>query len=267
MVSFPNCKINLGLHVLAKRPDGFHEIETCFYPVPWTDILEVVPSNRFTFNTTGLSILGEPADNLCIKAYQLLKAWYKLEPVGIHLHKLIPMGAGLGAGSSDAAFTLRSINEIFELNLSNNNLKEFASTLGSDCSFFIEDKSMVGKGKGDELEEVNVSLQGKYLFIVKPLIHVSTKDAYSGISPMADRRDLSEILSDPSVWKEELVNDFEASIFRRFPEIELIKNRLYEFGAFYASMSGSGSSVYGLFEEAISLEENFPGMTCWSGKL
>ncbi|MEQ8301772.1 MAG: 4-(cytidine 5'-diphospho)-2-C-methyl-D-erythritol kinase [Cyclobacteriaceae bacterium] len=267
MVSFPNCKINLGLHVLSKREDGFHEIETCFYPVPWADVLEVIPSNRFTFISTGLSIPGATDDNLCVRAYKLLQAKFKLAPVAIHLHKVVPMGAGLGAGSSDAAFTLKSINEVFELRLDNSALKEFASNLGSDCSFFIENKPLLGKGKGNELEEVNVSLKGKHLVIVKPPIHVSTKDAYSGMVPKASRRSLSEILGEPSIWKQELVNDFEASIFKRFPEIELIKNRLYELGAYYACMSGSGSSVYGLFEEAISLEEEFHGMTCWGGQL
>ncbi|MEQ9591264.1 MAG: 4-(cytidine 5'-diphospho)-2-C-methyl-D-erythritol kinase [Cyclobacteriaceae bacterium] len=267
MVSFPNCKINLGLHVLSKREDGFHEIETCFYPVPWTDVLEIVPSNKFIFNSTGLSIPGSPDDNLCVRAYRLLQAKFKLTPVAIHLHKVVPMGAGLGAGSSDAALTLRSINEVFELKLDNSALKEFASNLGSDCSFFIENKPLLGKGKGDELEEVNVSLNGKYLVIVKPPIHISTKDAYSGIVPKASRRSLSEILGVPSMWKQELVNDFEVSIFRRFPEIESVKNKLYECGAYYACMSGSGSSVYGLFDEAISLEDEFQGMTYWSSQL
>ncbi len=230
-------------------------------------MLEVIPSNKFAFNVTGLAIPGATDDNLCVRAYRLLQEKFKLAPVAIHLHKVVPMGAGLGAGSSDAAFALRSINQVFDLKLENSELKEFALNLGSDCSFFIENKPLLGKGKGNELEEVNVSLKGKHLVIVKPPIHVSTKDAYSGIVPKASRRSLSAVLGDTSTWKQELVNDFEVSIFKKFPEIESLKNRLYQCGAYYVCMSGSGSSVYGLFEEAISLEGEFQGMVCWSSQL
>lgn len=248
MVAFPQCKINLGLNVLRKRSDGYHDIETCFYPVPWTDILEIIPSDEFLFSSSGTSIPGEDHDNLCVKAYRMMQAVYSLPPVKIHLHKIIPMGAGLGGGSSDAAWTLRLLNDIFSLKLSKEVLREYAARLGSDCAFFIDDIPMIGSGRGEVLTPVKISLKGKYLMIVKPEIHVSTAQAYLGITPKESRYRILEVLGMPATeWKELLVNDFEKTIGAKFPVIGEIKEKLYKTGAEYASMTGSGSAVYGIF--------------------
>jgi 4-diphosphocytidyl-2-C-methyl-D-erythritol kinase len=248
MVAFPPCKINLGLNVLRKRSDGYHDIETCFYPVPWSDILEVIPSDEFLFSTSGNAIPGEEHDNLCVKAYRMMQAVYSLPPVKIHLHKVIPTGAGLGGGSSDAAWTLRLLNDIFALKLEKDVLREYASRLGSDCSFFIDDIPMIGSGRGEMLAPVKISLKGKYLVIVKPEVHVSTAQAYLGIMPMEPRLRLTDVLGMPmSEWKALLANDFEKTVAVKFPVIGEIKERLYQTGADYASMTGSGSAVYGVF--------------------
>src|SRR5688572_6077234 len=209
MISFPPCKINVGLNVVLKRSDGYHEIETCFYPVPWTDILEIIPSNTLAFTQSGILIDGKPEDNLCLKAYQLLRADFDLPPVRIHLHKVIPTGAGLGGGSSDAAYTLRLLNTIFNLEMTTALLKEYASRLGSDCSFFIEDKPMMGTGRGEILEPVKVDLKGKFVVLVKPDIHISTAEAYSSITPAFSQNRIKEVVEmDISNWKTLLRNDF-----------------------------------------------------------
>jgi len=268
MVAFPHCKINLGLHVLAKREDGYHNIETCFYPVPWTDVLEIIPSKEFAFTSSGSVIPGKESDNLCVKAYQLLQAQFKLEPVKIHLHKVLPTGAGLGGGSSDAAFTLRLLNSVFNLKLSTVQLNEQAALLGSDCAFFIEDKPMLGIGKGEQLSGLALDLKGYYLVVVKPDIHVSTAEAYAGVKPQLPHKSISEILNYPiSEWKDHLVNDFEKSVFKKFPAIEAIKQELYDHGAAYASMSGSGSSVYGIFQSKTELSAHFRETQYWADYL
>jgi 4-diphosphocytidyl-2-C-methyl-D-erythritol kinase len=235
MIAFPPCKINLGLSILRKRDDGYHDIETCFYPIPWTDILEIIPSDRFEFTVSGNTIPGD--DNLCVKAYRLLSA----PPAKIHLHKIIPAGAGLGGGSSDAAWTLRLLNDIFNLKLSKDELRKYAAKIGSDCAFFIDDVPMMGTGRGDILTPANISLKGKFIVIVKPGIHVSTAEAYAGVVPQESAIDLTDMKS--------LKNDFEESIFKKFPVIASIKKSLYGMGAIYASMSGSGSAVYGIFND------------------
>jgi 4-diphosphocytidyl-2-C-methyl-D-erythritol kinase len=255
MVAFPPCKINLGLNIIRRRPDGYHDIETCFYPVPWTDILEVIPSDKFEFTTSGMAIPGD--DNLCVKAYQLLKA----PPAKIHLHKIIPTGAGLGGGSSDAAWTLRLLNDVFDLKHSKEKLKEYAATLGSDCSFFIDDIPMIGKGRGEVLSPSTISLKGKFIVIITPDVHVSTADAYAGIIPGGRKVEWE------GVMLEELKNDFEETIFKKFPEIRSIKEELYKAGAEYASMSGSGSSVYGIFPKKPSLEKKSSLSPAYSGWL
>lgn len=268
MVAFPHCKINLGLHVISKREDGYHTIDTCFYPVPWTDILEIIPSTEFAFTSSGSVIPGKELDNLCVKAYQLLKTQFKLEPVKMHLHKVLPAGAGLGGGSSDASFTLRLLNSVFELKLSTIQLKELASLLGSDCAFFVEDKPMLGSGRGEQLTDLQLSLKGYYLVVVKPDIHVSTAEAYAGVKPQLPDKTISEILSYPiAKWKNLLVNDFEKSVFIKYPSIEAIKRELYHYGAAYASMSGSGSSVYGIFQSETDLSSRFEGAQYWSDYL
>ena len=269
MVSFPHCKINLGLNVIAKRSDGFHDIETCFYPIPWTDILEIIPSDKLRFDATGLAIPGLIHENLCLKAYALLKKDFDLPPVHIHLHKLLPTGAGLGGGSSDAAFTLKTLNEIFNLNLSSVKLLEYASLLGSDCAFFTEKHPMIGTGRGEILNPVKLSLRGMFIVLVKPEINVATVDAYAGIKPLRPSQSVQKIVEEIPLtkWKEFLINDFEVSVFKAYPQIKELRDKLYQFGAVYASMSGSGSSVFGIFNAAIDLRPDFAGMTFWSGEL
>ncbi|HRH67395.1 MAG TPA: 4-(cytidine 5'-diphospho)-2-C-methyl-D-erythritol kinase [Bacteroidia bacterium] len=272
MISFPNCKINLGLRVVAKRTDGFHTIETIFYPVPWTDILEVVmneDTNASTaFKSTGIRVYGPKEKNLCLKAYQLLSEKHNLPPVKMHLHKVIPIGAGLGGGSSDAANTLISLNKLFRLNLSEEELEDYASEIGSDCPFFIRNKAMYATEKGNVMEPVNLKLKNIYIVVVKPRVHISTAEAYAGISPAKKNNSLKDLIRLPiEDWKDQIANDFEKTIFESHPGIRNIKNKLYKFGAVYASMSGSGSAVYGLFKEEKNLRAYFRSCTVWQGKL
>jgi len=267
MVVFPHCKINLGLHVISKRDDGYHNIETCFYPVPWRDVLEIIKSNQFSFSQSGLKIPGNAGENLCVKAYQLLQKDFNLTPVQIHLHKVIPTGAGLGGGSSDAAFTLRALNYIFNLNLSQTALKSYAAQLGSDCTFFIDDKPMLASGRGEILSETSLSLKGKYLVIIKPEIHVSTAEAYAGVKPKQPAQSIFKIISEPILfWKDSLSNDFEESVFKKHAVIKETKEKLYQYGASYASMSGSGAAVFGVFDSPVDLKNLFEGVY-WGGEL
>jgi 4-diphosphocytidyl-2-C-methyl-D-erythritol kinase len=268
MITFPFCKINLGLHVISKRADGYHNIETCFYPVPWKDILEIVPAKETKVFLTGNEIPGDPTSNIAFKAYQLLRREFNLDPVEIHLHKIIPHGAGLGGGSSDGAYALKLLNQLMELNLTNERLKTYALQLGSDCPFFIEAAPMVASGRGEILSPIAVDLSGLTLVIVKPPVMVSTADAYARITPRASEASLTSIIQEPlNNWRTLLKNDFEASVFSRFPVIQEVKFRLYDLGALYASMSGSGSAVFGLFKSSIALEKEFPGMIVWSREL
>ena len=249
MVVFPNAKINIGLNVVEKRPDGFHNIESVFYPITDTyDILEVVKSGEIAFNSSGIPIPGNYQDNLCLKAYQLIKNDFDISPVKIHLHKVIPIGAGLGGGSSDAAFMLKALNELFEMQLSNKTLTQYAQQLGSDCAFFIENKPVYAFNKGDEFEDVILDLSNYEIRIEYPNIHVSTQEAYSGISPQHTTSQLKELIAQPiENWKNTMKNDFENSIFSNHPEIEKIKSNMYKDGAKFASMTGSGSAVFGIF--------------------
>ena len=266
MVSFPPCKINLGLQILSKQPDGYHSIVTCFYPLPWEDVLEILPSGSLMFTQSGNPVAGKPEHNLCLRAYHLLKQDHKLPPVQIHLHKIIPTGAGLGGGSSDAAHTLRLLNAIFTLELSQTDLMSYASQLGSDCAFFLEEAPMLGSGRGEILERVNVNVKGFYLRLFKPDIHISTVEAYANVILKVPNVKLREVIEKPvRSWKEELKNDFETSVFVKHPILLSIKNELYESGAVYASMSGSGSSVFGIFED--DKPGNYPIKESWSGWL
>jgi 4-diphosphocytidyl-2-C-methyl-D-erythritol kinase len=252
MIVYPKAKINLGLNIVLKRPDGFHNIETVFYAVPITDILEVLPTedNRVTFSSSGISIDSKPDDNLCVKAYELIDKDYKLPGVKIHLHKRIPIGAGLGGGSSDAVYTLKVLNELFELKLIESQLLDYAKKLGSDCAFFVSEKPVYAYNKGDEFESVDISLKGKYFALVYPDLHVSTPLAYSLITPSIPTQNVKKIIGKGiDFWKENLVNDFELPIAQKYPVIDEIKKSLYESGAKYAAMSGSGSSVFGIFDE------------------
>ncbi|MDR0508061.1 MAG: 4-(cytidine 5'-diphospho)-2-C-methyl-D-erythritol kinase [Dysgonamonadaceae bacterium] len=252
MICFPNVKINLGLHVISRRPDGFHNIETVFYPVNLCDILEIVPAKKgkTSFTLTGIPVDGSPENNLVMKAFNLLKKDYNLPEIDIYLHKNIPFGAGLGGGSSDAAFMLKLLNDFANINLSVKQLEEYAASLGSDCPFFIQNKPVFAEGTGNIFSPVNVSLSGYSLVLIKPDIHVSTQTAYSQIKPRKPEFSITEIIQLPvTEWKNKLVNDFETGVFLQHPEIEAIKRELYERGAIYASMSGSGSSVFGIFEK------------------
>jgi len=267
MVSFPPCKINLGLSVLSKRADGYHNLQTCFFPIPWHDVLEIIRAETFHFTSTGNTIAGNPDENLCVKAYRLLKNELDLDPVQIHLHKIIPSGAGLGGGSSDAAYTLRLLNDIFSLNLNGQVLMDYAARLGSDCAFFVQDKPMVGSGRGEILKEISLSLNDKFLVVVKPNIHVSTADAFATIQPALTAQSIEEIvLTYPiSKWRKFLKNDFEETVFKKHPAIQLLKEKLYSLGASYAAMSGTGSAVYGIFDGEVNVSHQFPGATTWAG--
>jgi len=267
MVVFPNAKINLGLNILEKRPDGYHELETCFYPVPWKEALEIIPSSKTEVTTSGIEI-PEDGDNIILKAYQLLRSDYELPDVKIHLHKAIPIGAGLGGGSADAAFTLTLLNNLFSLELKDDQLINYASRLGADCAFFIKNKPMLARGIGEILTAANITLTGKYILLVYPNVHISTKEAYSNITPKSPNLSIKDILDEfePADWKEHLKNDFEESLFDTYPILQQMKAELYNSGAFYASMSGSGSCMYGLYEKEPELD--FPSdYTVWSGKL
>lgn len=267
MVSFPPCKINLGLNILSKRPDGYHDLETCFYPIPWTDILEVIPADRFAFTQTGHPVPGKEADNLCIKAYELLRDKHHLPPVKIHLHKILPMGAGLGGGSSDAAHTLRLLNTVFHLQRSPAQLADYAAQLGSDCAFFTQDQPMLGEGRGEVLSPTTVTLQKKFIVLVKPDIHVSTAEAYAGITPRQPEQSLGTLLSHYPLeaWRDRIKNDFEETVFKKHPTLQSVKEKLYASGALYASMSGSGAALFGIFDKPTNLQASFPDMTVWSG--
>ncbi len=271
MLTFPNAKINIGLNITEKRSDGFHNIESVFYPVEWCDVLEIIISeeNEVKFQSSGLKIPGNESSNLCLKAWNLLKKDYFSsisQPPIIHLHKVIPMGAGLGGGSADGAFTLKMLNEIYNLKLSNNELKNYARQLGSDCAFFIENRPVYCYDKGDQFEDFSLNLKGKYVVLVNPAIHISTAEAYSGISPKKPKILLKEALKQPiSTWKEIIKNDFEEKLLLKYPTIADVKASLYQSGAIYASMTGSGSTVYGIFEKDIDMKSNFQNFAVWQG--
>lgn len=270
MVSFPPCKINLGLNIIRKREDGFHDIETCFYPLPFTDVLEVIPADGFGFSTSGIEIPGRADDNLCVRAYHMLKSEGDIPTAAkIHLHKIIPAGAGLGGGSSDAGHCLRLLNAVFSLNLSPGQLGGYASKLGSDCAFFIHDSPMIGMGRGEILTPVEVPLSGKFIILLNPGIHVSTAAAFAGVKPAAPEIGIMELIQKPiSEWRNVLVNDFEPTVFARFPAIQTIKERLYAAGALYAAMSGSGSTVFGIFSNPVDVSELFEkNVLLWKGVL
>jgi 4-diphosphocytidyl-2-C-methyl-D-erythritol kinase len=261
LVVFPNCKINLGLHVLGKRSDGFHDLETIFYPLPIHDALEILPSaeNKTTCTTTGLSINVQSENNICTKAYELLKNDFPhLPTLQIHLHKVIPSGAGLGGGSSDAAYTLQLINKKWQLGLDESKLSEYAAELGSDCPFFTLNRPCLASGRGEILEPVSVDLSAYTIVVVHQGIHVATGWAFSKLQSYTGRTSLRDVIIKPiDKWKDELHNDFERPIFEHYPEIAGIKEVFYEKGALYSSLSGSGSAVYGLFPKSTELQFHF----------
>ena len=269
MILFPNAKINIGLNITEKRSDGFHNLETIFYPVSLTDVLEFVPVKKreTCITNTGIEV-DDNKNNLCIKAYYLLKQKYDLPVLDIHLHKIIPIGAGLGGGSSDGAFILKALNEYFNLNIDFETLTDYVSKLGSDCPFFLHSKPLYASEKGDKFEETGLSLKGYNVVIIYPGIFVSTAEAYSGVIPVKPDISIKEIVKTPIVeWKDVLKNDFEESVFISYPEIKNVKEMLYSSGAVYASMSGSGSAVYGLFSKKPDLSELQSNYFVWEGIL
>ena len=253
MIVFPNCKINLGLSIIAKRADGYHELDTVFYPVSLTDILEVITNNNplidIEFTSSGIAIPGDHTQNLCVKAYHLLKNDFPSLPhIKMHLHKNIPMGAGLGGGSSDGTAVLKLLNQQYNLSLNNNQLVNYASKLGSDCAFFVYDTPCHAKGRGEILQNTHCDLSNYQLVLIHPSIHVSTAWAFSQLHPHHKSKSILEIVNGPIAdWKNELVNDFEAPIISAYPIIGELKQMLYQKGAIYASMTGSGSSLFGIF--------------------
>lgn len=269
MIAFPPCKINLGLNILHKRADGYHNIETCFYPVPWVDVLEVIRSDAFAFGVSGLPVPGLAADNLCVRAYEILRKDFGIGPVKMHLHKTIPMGAGLGGGSSDGAHALRLLNQLFALDLSNERLVEYASLLGSDCAFFISRQPAFGTGRGEQLRELRVHPENEFLVIIVPEIHVTTAAAYADVAPGQPPISCHRIVSEMPVreWRHNLKNDFEVSVFRQYPVVGRIKQLLYDAGASYASMSGSGAAVFGIFEQPVRLPDELKQYKSWAGPL
>ena len=275
MLVFPPCKINLGLKILRKRADGFHDLETLFYPIPLCDALEIGDAEEVDGETAhlwqdGLPVAGETKNNLILKAYRLLAQDYDLKPVQFCLLKTIPMGAGLGGGSSDGAYAIRLLNEYFNLNISLEKQLNYAAQLGSDCAFFIYNQPCFGSARGEILEPSEFSLNKYWLALIKPNIHISTAQAFANIIPCEFEAgmDLKQIIEMPiETWKEHLKNDFEESLFPSFPELKFIKEYLYNQGAVYAAMSGSGSTVFGLFRSEPKLEKTNPDYFYWEGKL
>lgn len=275
MICFPNIKINLGLHVINRRDDGFHNIETIFYSVKFTDILEVIEdetqNEQIVFTSSGLVIEGEMMNNLIVKAYLLLHNDFTLPKVKVHLHKIIPMGAGLGGGSSDAAYMISLLNEKFALKLSVQQMEMYAAQLGSDCAFFIQNKPAYVFGKGHELEHIDVSLEGYYMVLLNTGLHSNTAMAYKNVKRREvfdEQKSLKQKIKLPvSRWKDALENDFEYSVFQELPLLATLKDDLYASGALYASMSGSGSSMYALYTKKPQLGETLRPYVCFEGIL
>ena len=266
MISYPHAKINLGLNVVSKRADGYHNLETVFYPIQWCDIMEILPgpqhSKGIEVHMSGLPVAGKHADNLCVKAYELLRKNYPVRSVKLYLDKQIPMGAGLGGGSSDAAFFVKSMNEIFSLGISDDDMRALVMQLGSDCAFFIDGKPVYAEERGDRFFPVTVSLKGYHVVVVYPNIHVATSTAFANIYPATPAFNCRDVVTKEPIenWKNLLTNDFEKTVFAAHPEIEDVRKKLYDAGAVYASMSGSGSAVYGIFSSTPNLSSEFTSM-------
>ncbi|MGL4293674.1 MAG: 4-(cytidine 5'-diphospho)-2-C-methyl-D-erythritol kinase [Bacteroidales bacterium] len=269
MITFPNAKINLGLSVVAKRADGYHNLETVFYPIGLKDALEVIPraDGKCVLHLSGIQVGGSQEDNLVVKAFRMVEQKYNPGGVDIYLYKHIPSGAGMGGGSSDASFMLLLLNDLFSLGMSQQELEEMSGKLGADCPFFCRNVPVYAEGTGNEFESVDFTLKGYYLVVIKPDVFVSTKDAFSGITPRVPLQNVKDIVTGMPVeeWKIGLKNDFEETVFARYPRLAEIKNTLYEAGAIYASMSGSGSSLFGIFDHPVSLKERFPNDFVWEG--
>ncbi len=268
MIVFPNAKINIGLRVTSQRSDGYHNIETLMVPVKLADALEVTPSadGQFGFSSSGIPIDGTIDNNLCVRAFRLMQTRYGLPEVKIHLHKVIPIGAGLGGGSSDAAYTMKLLNRVFSLRLCNNDLKAMADELGSDCAFFLENRPCFASGRGEILTPIHPALSGLYILIVKPGVAVSTAWAYDHVKMSGlHLPEPAEFPYDPERWQALFENDFEKIVFETWPEIATIKTQMLNLGAVYASMSGSGSAVFGLFNHKPEYTGLFEGYFIWEG--
>ena len=270
MLFFPNAKINIGLHIVKKRKDGYHNLSTVFYPISLTDVIEFVPAktSRTGWKNTGIKVSGKLQDNLIIKAYNLLKQDFPLPALHIHLHKIIPSGAGLGGGSSNAAFMIKALNTYFSLGLNEKQLLEYAQKIGSDCPFFILNQPVHASGTGNIFTPVKLNLAGLYILLVKPSDSVKTVDAYKNVIPTPEKIPLIQLIEKPiEQWKDWLTNDFEPYALSQYPDIKKIKRILYEKGALFAQMSGSGSSIYGIFytlpEDISPFQKHFT----WAGKL
>lgn len=266
MITYPNAKINIGLNIVGKRPDGYHNLETIFYPIPLCDTLSVETGfephkdsvAEYKLHIDGNQVDCEPEKNLVIKAYRLMQKDYLLQPIQINMTKNIPSGAGLGGGSADAAFMLKMLNECHALNLDTAQLEEYASKLGADCAFFIQNKPTLAHGIGNVFSPVELVLKGYKVVLVKPDIHISTQEAYAHVTPHTPENHLQDTIKLPiEQWKEFIVNDFEESIFPNHPELKHIKEELYKQGALYASMSGSGSTIYGIFPKETCIDANY----------
>ncbi|MBE0663018.1 MAG: 4-(cytidine 5'-diphospho)-2-C-methyl-D-erythritol kinase [Bacteroidales bacterium] len=275
MIAFPNAKINLGLNIIRKRNDGFHDIETVMFPIALCDVLEIMESNAgaTVFNCTGLAIdsnngITAGTKNIVIRLYELLKMDFDLPAVHIHLHKVIPIGAGLGGGSSDCTHAIMLLNNLFNLALTKDQMLQYVSQLGSDCAFFIENKPALATGRGEKLQPLTLKLGGYYLYLIKPPVHINTAQAYSWTTASGYGQPLLDTMERPvSEWKNILLNAFEKPVFERHPEAKKIKDRLYEIGALYASMSGSGSAIFGLFDHEPEIIGFPDGYFQWIGKL
>ena len=249
MIVYPNAKINIGLNVLEKRADGYHELSSVFYPVKdLYDILEIIPSGKFCFSSSGIEIPGE--GNICTKAFKMLKQDFGISNVKIHLHKKIPIGAGLGGGSSDGAFILKALNELFDLKMSNTQLEKYALRLGADCPFFIENTPKYVTGIGEEMKNIDLELSDYEIKFIFPELHISTAEAYGSITPKIPKTNLLDLINQPiENWRGKVKNDFEISVFIMNPQLEKMKKQLYADGAIYASMTGSGSVLYGVMRK------------------
>ncbi len=272
MVGFPNAKINLGLNILGKRNDGYHDISTCFYPVGWKDAIEIIPASakNTSITVSGIPIPGTPDENLCFKAVSLIKKDFDIPDVQVHIHKMIPIGAGLGGGSSDAVATLKILDRMFNLFLDLEILTWYAVKLGSDCPFFLSGKPQMASGRGEVLTDINTGLAGKPVVIAYPGLKIDTPWAYESIIPGNREINIKEIIEHSPVnsWENLLVNDFEEVVFKKYPELELIKKDFYELGAAYVSMSGSGSGIYAIYNELPVDLPKFPdGYQVWTGIL
>ena len=247
MIVYPNAKINIGLNVLEKQADGYHKLSSVFYPVnELCDMLEILPSMHFSFSSSGIAIPGN--SNICIKAFKLLRADFEIENVAMHLYKKIPIGAGLGGGSADGAFALKALNELFKLELSIIELEDYALKLGTDCPFFIENSPKYITGIGEKMMNINLDLSTYKLKFIFPELHISTAEAYGGVIPKKDKTNLLDLINHPiENWKGKIKNDFEVTAFTKHPQLQKMKEQLYADGAIYASMSGSGSVLYGVF--------------------